>query len=82
MLAYILHGWCHNRLGTDRFCPGLIMNHPGDNDVTRGGNHFMRVSGKMRMNRRNFKTNRTLKMLIGCLVPLLAIFLLPYFGIN
>lgn len=26
--------------------------------------------------------NRTMKMLIGCLVPLLAIFLLPYFGID
>ena len=26
--------------------------------------------------------NHTMKMLIGCLVPLLAIFLLPYFGIN
>lgn len=26
--------------------------------------------------------NHSLKMLIGCLVPLLLIFLLPYFGIT
>lgn len=26
--------------------------------------------------------NHTLKMLIGCLVPLLLIFLLPYFGVT
>ncbi|MDW7772874.1 MAG: hypothetical protein SCH71_08295 [Desulfobulbaceae bacterium] len=26
--------------------------------------------------------NHTMKMLIGCVVPLLIIFLLPYFGIS
>jgi hypothetical protein len=55
MLAYILQDCCHNRSLIEQFSPGLIMDDPGENDVTRGGDHFQPVSGKMRMNRRNFK---------------------------